>query len=76
MVHSMPVTLSSKMLIKAKVKKIILNDNILVICNVIELRFYLLIYFQPLKFRITDYKLEMVVIYSKKYVSNYLYKHI
>ena len=39
-----------------------LNYNILVIWIATELRFYLLTYFQPLKFYITDSKVNEVII--------------
>ena len=51
--------------VKAKIKEIILNCNILVICIAIKLRFYILIHFQPLKFRITDSKIKDVIIHSE-----------
>ena len=52
--------------VKAKIKEIILNCNILVICIAIKLRFYILIHFQPLKFRITESKIKEVIMYSEK----------
>ena len=52
--------------IKAKIKKSILKDNILIIYIAIELRLYLLTYCQPFQFRVTDSKLNEVIIYSEK----------